>query len=111
MAPLQLNYTYRQYIFEPAGLPMVMNFIVPKPIIIFCTTMYFDSSMTVNPVSTVARLSARQSAIEERTSHRLSRLRRVRESRRSQAEESSAKEMPDENVLEEDMFVDNPMMK
>ena len=72
---------------------------------------YFDSSMTVNPVSTVARLSARQSAMEERTSHRLSRLRRVRESQRSQAEESSAKEMPDENVLEEDMFVDNPMMK
>ena len=26
-------------------------------------------------------------------------------------EKKSAKEMPDENVLEEDMFVDNPMMK
>ena len=72
---------------------------------------YFDSSMTVNPVSTVARLSARQSVMEERTSQRLSRLKRVRESQRRQAEESSAKEMPDEDVLEEDMFVDNPMMK
>ena len=67
--------------------------------------------MTVNPVSTVARLSARQSAMEERTSQRLSRLRRLRGSQRSQGEESCAKEMSDEDVLEEDMFVDNPMMK
>ena len=72
----------------------------------------FGSSMTMNPVSTVAtRRSARQSAMEERTSQRVSRLRRVRESQRSQGEESCAKEMSDEDVLEEDMFVDNPMMK
>ena len=72
---------------------------------------YFDSSMTVNPVSTVARRSARQIAMEERTSQRLSRLRRARQSQRSQAEESCAKEMSDEDVLEKDMYVDNPMMK
>ena len=72
---------------------------------------YFDSSITVNPVSTVARRSARQSAMEERTSQRLSRLRRARQSQRSQAEKSCAKEMSDEDVLEEDMYVDNPMMK
>ena len=72
----------------------------------------FGSSMTMNPVSTVAtRRSARQSAMEERTSQRVSRLRRVRESQRSQGEESCAKEMSDEDVLEDGMFVDNPMIK
>ena len=71
----------------------------------------FGSSMTINPVSTVARRSARQSAMEERTSKRVSRLRRVRESQRSQGEESCAKEMSDEDVLEDGMFVDNPMIK
>ena len=71
----------------------------------------FGSSMTMNPVSTVARRSARQSAMEERTSQRVSRLRRIRESQRSQGEESCVKEISDEDVLEEGMFVDNPMVK
>jgi len=71
----------------------------------------FGTSMTMNPVSTVARRSARQSAMEEMTSNRLSRLRRVRESQRSQAEESCVKEVSDEDMLEDGMFVDNPMIK
>ena len=76
----------------------------------------FGASMTMDPVSTVAvstvaRRSARQIAMEERTSNRVSRLRRVRESQRSQGEESCVKEMSDEDVLEDGMFVDNPMIK
>jgi hypothetical protein len=76
----------------------------------------FGASMTMNPVSTVAvstvaRRSARQIAMEERTSNRVSRLRRAREAQRSQGEESCVKEMSDEDVLEDGMFMDNPMIK
>ena len=71
----------------------------------------FGASMTMDPVSTVARRSARQIAMEERTSNRVSRLRRVRESQRSQGEESCVKEISDEDVLEDGMFMDNPMIK
>eukprot|EP00943_MAST-04B_sp_MAST-4B-sp1_P006544 g6544.t1 len=71
----------------------------------------FGASMTMDPVSTVARRSARQIAMEEKTSNRVSRLRRVRESQRSQGEESCVKEMSDEDVLEDGIFVKNPMIE
>ena len=68
--------------------------------------------MTTNPVS-FARRSAHQRKIEVRTSQRLSRLRKIRNSQRNQAE--LERTMPYEDVmddaLEEDSFVDNPMMK
>jgi|SaaInlStandDraft_7_1057024.scaffolds.fasta_scaffold136703_2 hypothetical protein len=52
--------------------------------------------------------------MEEITSQRLSLLRRIRESQREsegQARESEVMESSVEDTLEEDMFVENPMMR
>ena len=72
----------------------------------------FRASMTTNPVS-LARKSALQSRIEKRTSQRLSRLRKIRNSQLNQAETeetSPCEDVPDV-ALGEDYFVDNPMRR
>ena len=51
---------------------------------------YHGSSMTTNPISTVAVRSARQSAMKKMTSLRLSRLRILRESQRERANDQRA---------------------
>ena len=69
---------------------------------------------TENPmlvVSADAKQSARKSAMGERTSQRVSRIRKVLETQRSRAEELREKETSDEGIFEAGMFVDNPMIK
>ena len=69
----------------------------------------FRASMTTNPVS-LARKSALQSRTEKRTSQRLSRLRKIRNSQLNQAETESYEDALDA-ALREDCFVDNPMRR
>merc|ERR1711871_297095 len=69
----------------------------------------FHASMTTNPVP-LARKSALQSRIEKRTSQRLSRLRKIRNSQQNQAQTESYEDALDA-ALREDCFVENPMRR
>ena len=78
---------------------------------------YFGASVSNNPASTHARKTAhqtvRKSSIEEFTSKRLLRIRKIRESQRvkeATSERSVGDTFGDDDV-EEDMFISNPMMK
>ena len=81
------------------------------------TNPFFSSSITTNPVSSVARRRAVQSNLKARTSLRLSRLRNIKEAQRSKAvakkgiEMSNVEHELEDAVVMKGAFVDNPMLR